>query len=68
MKNLQQESILRTPTFLTRKVVVLNYQVNTQDDLDLVKKGLDVIQEYLGIGYQPNPSASLALQSVGRAS
>ena len=49
-------------------VVVLNYQVNTQDDLDLVKKGLDVIQEYLGIGYQPNPSASLALQSVGRAS
>jgi hypothetical protein len=45
-------------------VVVLNYPIRTQDDLDLVRRGLDIIQASVGIGYSPNLSPLLALQSV----
>ena len=45
-------------------VVVLNHPIRTQDDLDLVRRGLDIIQASVGIGYSPNLSPLLALQSV----
>ena len=45
-------------------VVVLNHKIKTQDDLDLIRKGLDIIQSHVGIGSVPNQSPLLALQSV----
>ena len=47
-------------------VVVLNRNVQTQDDLDLIRRGLDIIQYHVGIGYVPNQSSLLALQSVAK--
>ena len=48
-------------------VVVLNHEVKTQDDLDLIRMGLDIIQSHVGIGYVPNQSPLLALQSVAKS-
>jgi len=48
-------------------VVVLNRQVKTIDQLDAVKKGLDVIQLSLGLSHQRVEASSLAMQAVAKS-
>ena len=47
-------------------VIVLNRQVKTIDQLEAVKKGLDVIQHSLGLSSQRYVASGLALQSVAK--
>jgi hypothetical protein len=46
-------------------VVVYNRTVKTEEQLQAVKKGLDVIQNYFGLSYQT--PASIVLQAVNQS-
>jgi len=46
-------------------VVVYNRTVKTEEQLEAVKKGLDVIQNYFGLSYQT--PASIVLQAVNQS-
>jgi len=48
-------------------VVVFNQTVKTEEQLETVKRGLDVVQVYLGLANQHKPASALVLQAVSKS-